>query len=634
MSRSAFRVVYPASGKNLFDGGKNNKFEKSIIEDNESPDCANVVFEAGSVGTRNGFKKVNTASVGSFACDGIYTRKGSGNAETMVAFFGGTGFTLNGTSLVTIPSAQSVFTAGVRVGSAQMENHAFFGNGGTTPYKYNGNAFTRHGVPAPSGTISISSNGAGNLSGLYNWKVTYVNSALVEGNPSSAFQSFVLTAKIARLTSLPLAPQSWGVSARRIYRTVTSGTTFLRVGEISDNTTTTFDDNISDASLGAAAPTDNGEPPKYSWIIFHQRRLFCNDVDNPGFLWYSNLDEPYTWGALNFRPIGDQSTDFLESAAVQDNSLVIFGRQSPWILYMPDTDPANWVTVKAKSSYTSRSPFGNFTYNNKVGFPAMQNDKIVGIAALSGETAEPSTTTLDRATVGSDLKSDRIEPDIFDVQESYVGNISSLVFKNKAYITLTKGSGQTRNNRVYVMDYSIDNLSKNQKEAWTPWTGLNAAQFTVYAGELYFGTSLDTGFLYKENSGVYSDDGAAINSYFWTKEFSGLRGEESLSKDFRHTNLLVDLAGTYFMSVAIRTDSDSGDGTNYPIDLDPNASVWGTMVWGVDTWGAGSYQDDIKLPLAGARGKRIQFKFSNQNTAGQRFKVHWQNFTYNLKGPR
>ena len=44
------------------------------------------------------------------------------------------------------------------------------------------------------------------------------------------------------------------------------------------------------------------------------------------------------------------------------------------------------------------------------------------------------------------------------------------------------------------------------------------------------------------------------------------------------------------MDVAIKVDSDSGSGTNYPLDLNPDGSLWGTMIWGVDTWGGGSNQ--------------------------------------------
>lgn len=631
---SEFRVIYPSkSGKVLFDGGLNNKYERSIIEDNESPDCLNVVFGAGSVGTRDGFIKVNTASVGSYVCDGIYTRRGSNNAETMCAFFNGTGYTLNGTSFITIGSAQSVFTAGVRVGAAQMENHIFFGNGGVTPYKYNGTDFTRHGVPQPTNTISQATGGAGNPNGDYRYKVAFMNSASVFGNPSSATVTITVASTKVELTSLPVAPQSHGVSARRIYRTVAGGSTYKTLATINDNTTTTYSDDIADASLGADAPSDKGEPPNYAFIVYHQNRLFMA-TGTDGVVWYTDLNEPYTVGSTNFLTIGDQSTDFVKGLAVYGNELVISGQQAPWMVYMPDTTPSNWKIVKCKTAYTSISPFGFFAYDNYLGFPAVQNGKFAGIASLSGDAIAPDATQTTISTIGSELKSERIEPDMFDIQESYLGNISAIVFKNKAYITMTKGSGQTQNNRIYVMDFSIQNLKKRHKESWVPWSGLNAAQFTVYNGTLYFGSSTANGFVYKQNVGVYSDDGAAINSYFWTKEFSGHAEEESLSKDFRYTNLLVDLAGAYFMGLAVRTDSDSGDGTVYQIDIDPDASQWGSMVWGVDTWGAGALQKDLRVYLAGARGKRVQFKFSNLNTAGQRFKVHWQNFTYNTKGPR
>lgn len=633
----SFRVIFPSDGKNLFDGGLNNKYEKSIIPDNESPDCLNVIFENGSVGTRNGFAKVNTASVGTFVCDGLYTRKGTNNAETMVAFYGGNAYTLDNTSLVTIPSAQSVFTMGNRVGAALMENHLFVGNGGVIPYKYNGTDFTRHGAYPPSFTASFYTGAAGNPNGQYQYKIVYVNSALVQSNPSEASATFVVTAAKVSLTCLPIAPQSWGVSSRELYRTVTSGATFLRVATIADNTTTTYLDDVADANLGAAAPSGKGVPPKYSTIIYHQNRLFMNDVDNPGFVWYTDLNEPYTIGTTNFQIVGDQSSDLVKGFGVQDNNLVVFCERNVWVIYMPDTTATNWKVIKAKSSYTSKSPHGNFSYNNRVGFPAMQNDKFVGIGAIIGDQVELSTTATSNATMGSELKSDRIEPDMFDVQEAYVGNISTVVYKNKAYITLTKASGNTTNNRVYVMDFSINNVTKirqGQKEAWSVWSGLNAAQFTVYNGSLYYGSSTATGFLYKENPNVYSDDGSAINSYIWTKEFVGLPGHESFHKDFRFANFLVDLPGAYFMNVGVRTDSDAGSGTEYPVSIDPQTELWGTMVWGTDVWGGGAFQQDVKFPLSGARGKRIQFKFSNQNKVNQKFKIHWMNFTYNLKGPR
>jgi len=460
--RSPFSRIYPPTGRLLFDGGQNSKFEQSIIQDNESPDCFNVEVTAGAVQTRDGFIKVNTASVGSFVCDGIYSRHGTNSSDTLVAFYGGHGFTMNGTSMVTIPSAQSIFTAGVRVGAAQMENHIFFGNG-TAVYKYNGTAFTRHGVEVPSNTAAYVSGAVGVLNGLYTYKYTFVNSASVEGNISSGSTPITITLGQTNISSIPVGTQSFGVASRRIYRNVTSGTTWMLLTTIADNTTTTFVDNVADSALGAVAPTDNGKPPNYSVIIYHQNRLFMNDPGSPQVVWYTNLNEPYTVGALNFLTVGDGSTDLVKAFGIQDNNLVVFGEQSPWIVYMPDTDPNNWKVVKAKSAYSSKSPFGIFNYNNKLAFPAMQNDKFIGIGALSSGTQEPTTSYLTLLAAGGEMKSDRIEPDMFDIQEAYVGNISSIVFKNRAFIAMTKASPNSTNNRVYVMDFSIDNVTKDQQ---------------------------------------------------------------------------------------------------------------------------------------------------------------------------
>ena len=294
-----------------------------------------------------------------------------------------------------------------------------------------------------------------------------------------------------------------------------------------------------------------------------------NDSAQPSYVWYTDLNEPFTVASTNFLIIGDTATDFVKGFGIQDNSLVVFCERNIYTIYMPSQTASEWKLVKSRSSYSSKSPYGIFSYNNKVGFPAVQNDKFVGIAGLYGDSYDVSGSNLDIGTAASELLSDRIEPDMFDVQSSYIGNVSSFVFKNKAYITVTKGTGNTTNNRIYVMDFSIENMSKQGRPAWARWSGLNAAQFTVYSGTLYFGSSTATGKVWKENPGVYADDGSAIDSYYWTKEFAGYDGEQSYQKDFRYLNVLVDLPGSYFMGVGYRTDSGSGSGIVQQLSVDP-----------------------------------------------------------------
>jgi hypothetical protein len=632
-----FDVVYPPNGRLNFDGGLNTKFEKSLIQDNESPDCFNVVFTNGSVATREGHSKLNTTAIGSFVGDGIYTRRVDTGAETMVVFAGGSMWTLGGASTFsTVASAQSVWTAGVRVATTQYENHMFIGNGYIVPYKYNGTNFTRHGVYEPTNTVSAASVGAaGGFTGSYSYKVSYVNSSAVQGDVSSGAITISLAgAASVSLTSIPVAPTSFGVNSRKIYRTAAGGAAYKLVTTIADNTTTTYSDTTADASLGVAAPTDQGVPPYYDTCVTFADRIFCNDANNPNYVWYSNIGEPYTFPqASNFLKIGDATSDIVKGLFVYDNSVIILCENSVFKIVMPDPDDAFWTIVRLRSSYGSKSPFAPFYYNNKMMFAAMQNSKVVGFAAISGDTLDPQVSVLDMSKQASDLKSDKIETDIYDIQEGYVRNISSMVFQNKAYISVTDGSGSTTNNRVYIADFSLSRI-KEQELTWAPISGVPAAQFTVYDSKLYFVSSTANGFVYRLQDTTYIDNSGAIDSYFWTKEYSGLKGHENLQKDFRKVSILVDKAGSYYMSMRARVDSDSGVGQEFLIDLTPGSMLWGTGMWGLGVWGSGYQQEDKTVFLGSMTGKRIQFKFTNRNTSSQRFKVHGLKFTYNIKGRR
>lgn len=628
------KTISPNKGRYFFDGGLNTKFDRTIISDNESPDALNVVFSNGSVGTRDGFSKINTTAIGSFICDGLYVRHANTGGATMIAFFGGSAWTLAGSTFSTIASAQSVFTAGVRVAAAEYQNHIFVGNGGVIPYKYNGTDWTRHGVYPPTTTMTVATSSAGVLTGDYNYKLVYVNSQSVESDVGPVTATHTAGSTRILISAIPTAPQSFGVSSRRLYRTVAGGSTFKRLTTINDNTTTTYEDNIADGSLGVTAPTDKGIPPKYNTMVYHRDRIFCNDPDNPNYVWYSGLQEPYTYSASDFRTFGDKSLNIVRALAVNGENIAIFGDNSIELIYMPSSDDTTWLNIKVESGFGCKSPFGIVQYKNGLLFPAIQNNKFVGFAHLVGNAISPSASFLTVNTAGSETVSDKIEPDMFTIKDSDVGEISGYVFKNKAYFAVPYDTTATENDRVYVFDFTISNLSKKVPFSWSLWTGIYPAQFVDHNGSLYFGDGRANGFIMKQSIGTYADDSTAINSYLWTKEFGGNIGEFNYFKDFRYANLLIDLSGNYFMDVVSRVDSDTGAGNTQTINLDPGGSLWGSMVWGTDEWGGGSSQSEVRLDLGTLSGKRIQFKFSNQNTINQRFKVSGLNFISNTKGLR
>lgn len=74
------------------------------------------------------------------------------------------------------------------------------------------------------------------------------------------------------LTGIPVGGSS--VTARKIYRTITAGSSYLLLATIGDNTTTVYTDNIADASLGAGAPAANTtEDPEFARLIAACRQM-------------------------------------------------------------------------------------------------------------------------------------------------------------------------------------------------------------------------------------------------------------------------------------------------------------------------------------------------------------------------
>jgi hypothetical protein len=630
---SDYDVVYPPSGRINFDGGQNSAYDKFLIADNETPEGRNIIYSKNAAETRGGTSKLNTGSVGTQACDGLFTRHDRTGTETMVAFFGGTGYYLANTSFITIGSAQSIWTAGVDVGGVEQENYLFVSQG-NQPYKYNG-AFTRHGIPAPNSAPTIACNATGGLTGSYSYKVTYVNSALVEGDIGTVSNTFTAAAGQIGLTGIPVAPTSFGVNSRKLYRTEAGGSSYKLVTTISDNTTTTYSDNKADLALGAVAPTDNGEPPPWSFAVFHKGRLFVNDVGNKNLVWYSELENPYVFGALNFLTVGDNTSDLVEGLKVFDDCLYVLCRRGPYFFYMPSADPDEWQgPIKVRSEFGTRSPHAIVNFNDKMAFPALENDLITGFAAIAGVNQVPDATTLTTMAVQSKFFSERISPDVQDINESFTSKIVGIVFKNKIYFSVASGASPSNNNMILIYDFSKFRLNKKQEGSWIPWTGLQAGKFTIYNDKLYYGSANQVGYVYEMNTQTYNDDGAAIDSYLWTKEFQGEKGDEDWSKDFRTADVLLERSGDYTVEMRYRTDSDSGVGNQTLIDVSPGGSTWGSMRWGTDNWSAGASDLAFQQFLGQARGKTIQFKFSNLNTVNQKFKVIGLKYGYNKKGKR
>jgi uncharacterized phiE125 gp8 family phage protein len=111
------------------------------------------------------------------------------------------------------------------------------------------------GEPAPPSPGLALVSQAGNVEpGKHRYALTFITD---DGETSkSPDDEQTTTAQSGKVTiNLPIGGSF--VTKRRVYRTIVGGSQFLLVAEINDNTTTSYEDNIADAALGAEAPTEN-----------------------------------------------------------------------------------------------------------------------------------------------------------------------------------------------------------------------------------------------------------------------------------------------------------------------------------------------------------------------------------------
>jgi len=127
------------------------------------------------------------------------------------------------------------------------------------------------GEVAPTApTAALAGDGAGNVDdGVHRYRVTFVTA---DGETEGGTISDALTVadktsdgKIS-LTAIPLGGSA--VTSRKVYRTEADASDYKLLTTIADNTTTTYTDNIADASLGVACPTTNTtEDPTVNALI-------------------------------------------------------------------------------------------------------------------------------------------------------------------------------------------------------------------------------------------------------------------------------------------------------------------------------------------------------------------------------
>lgn len=631
--------IKPVGGKiqlevERLDEGLDTNAGPNQVDIHGSPDCLNVVFDSqGSVTTRNGSSQFNTQAIGSAPIDGLASYNGS-----MIAWAGGNMYRASGTTFVTIPSMQSQFASGANIAWTVYQQVLFYSDGTNGPYRYESdtNAY-RMGIPIPSAPTSLSNvptaPSQGPQAGDYNYRVSYVNTHVVEGQMGSASVTLTLTTTaVVNVTTLPVAATSQGVAQKFIYRSQTGPNGTFRFVGAATAAASVFTDTVGTATFNVAATgiTDGTAPTPFTTIKLHKDRLFFDDSSDRTILRYTDYRNPYVSEAANFINMDKGDGAQITAIGVQDDLVTIFKKNAIWVLSLetPSLD-TTWIWQKTPGNIGIVGPKALVEIQNAIFFLGQRNRKITGFHIISGLTLTDSQDTRLR----SDLVSNRIRPDVLAFPMNNWSDAAIGTYNNSIYCAVAKAS-DTQNAHLYWLD--MNRISQSGEiGSWSLWDGAasQVKQFLTHTdGNFYAGTSNATGIVLQlEKSAQYNDLGGSINSYWWSKQLGGEEAIESYIKDFRFLSIWYFLLGAWNMRVNYRVDTDTSDGSFYNVDLTNPASLYGSGTFGTSLYGGQAGNKELISPIGPLVGRKIQIRFSNNNTVDTAFKVHSLKVLMNLR---
>ena len=329
-------------------------------------------------------------------------------------------------------------------------------------------------------------------SSWYQYKIAWYDGTTYKF--SSARSNPILTGSSVqniRLTDIPLGVS--GTTQRIIYRTVgdasrtavLADTSYYRVATISDNTTQTYSDAITDATILAdSAPTyatasagTNVTMPIGKYIHIHKDRGAVSGISTArSDVAFSDVTNPQYWNPSH-----------VFSVRPDDGDEVTFLKDQLGILTVGKTNTINKIYTEGTiTGWTISSPF------SFIGCPAPYSadntpDGIVylargGLYVFSGQQSQ--------------LISDEVTGTIEDVNETNYANVVGKYFKQEYSMAYaSKESGVSTNNRVLIYDttrraYVIDTKAINSYAAFNAgsdfgvlYEGSAATDGKVYAQE-------------------------------------------------------------------------------------------------------------------------------------------------------
>ena len=336
--------------------GQDRTNRDTLLETNKVEAAENARFneEVGSVVKRPKRAYYNATSVGANPFHALYRFYTTTSKFLLGAYLGTmkVGTDVGGT----FASIATGLTSGEAFTFATYKNLCIFSNGSDNIMQTDGVVAWELGA-----CKAVTLAGGTNLdaSAAYYYAVTMDTDAYTCGAVSNTVTTGAAGGnRQVTLSNIPLGPA--GTVNRRIYRTVGGGASLLLLATISDNTTTTYVDNIADGTLGAAMPAVTDDMPKGKYIKIYRERLFvASGANEPNRIYFSDAFLPhYIQGttATSYKDVSPDDGDEITGIPIQLGTMCIFKRNNIRKMHIDSSDPDGWFIDDPISYQGSPAP--------------------------------------------------------------------------------------------------------------------------------------------------------------------------------------------------------------------------------------------------------------------------------------
>jgi len=285
-------------------------------------------------------------------------------------------------------------TAGKKCTFGILNDKLFISNGFNYPLVYDGTYVKEMGAPTAKDLLV-----AGGLTGAYYYAMTYVIDGveIILGTKSN---TITVSSKSIDL-DLPVGIAT--CTSRKIYRTEAGGSTLKLLTTINDNTTTTYQDNTADGSLGANIPSTNSSCPTPQFITVKDEKIIgAVNANRPNYLYVTEFEVEVffnTSGVYDVSGVGNDNSPL--TGLIEDyNQIVVFSERH---IYLADT---SGLTTSVKQTTSNVGCIDGFSIaripeNDILQGGIMFVSNLYDVRIFSGNIATNLATSFDNLTTNN-----------------------------------------------------------------------------------------------------------------------------------------------------------------------------------------------------------------------------------------